>query len=129
MLGLGDWLVTQFRAIVSNTHGAASLLGIAIGVLLTEFLAHMLPPTMPAYYADRLTRLCCFGTSMIVTFAMDVSLTGLFLAILAGLAGPTVHGVALRYIAARWPSLTPKSLIDNPGDAVRPTIRPPENLP
>lgn len=124
-----DWIAIQLRSIIGNTHGAACLLGIAIGVFLTECLAHVLPPTMPAYYADRLTRLCCFGTSMIVTFAMDVTLTGLFLAVLAGLAGPTVHGVTLRYIAARWPSLTPKSLVDNPGDAVRPTLRSPENLP
>lgn len=128
-MGPFDWLAVQFRSLLATTHGFASIIGILIGVACTEAISHFLPPTMPAYYADRLTRLLAGGLSCIATFALDVSMAGFFLAILTGLASPTVHGMALRYINSRWPSLTPKALIDNPGDAVRPTLRAPENLP
>lgn len=110
------WFWGLFKHVMESVHGAATVLGIVVGVFLTEFFAHILPPDMNAYSADRLTRLVCLGVSMTTTFALDATLVGFFLALLAGLAGPTVHGFVLRYIASRWPNLVPKALIESPTD-------------
>lgn len=114
------WLWEALKALLTSAHGFAAFIGIAIGVALAEFLAHMLPPGMDSYYADRITRLVCLGVSLCSTFALDATLPGFFLAMLAGLAGPTVHGFTLRYINARWPNYTPKALIPGPCDTVAP---------
>lgn len=114
------WITEALRALLTGVHGFAVFVGIAIGIALAEFLAHMLPPGMDSYYADRITRLVCLGVSLCSTFALDVSLAGFFLALLAGLAGPTAHGFILRYVNARWPNLTPKALIPGPCDTVAP---------
>lgn len=114
------WLWEALLGLVASVHGSAAVIGILIGVALAEFLAHMLPPGMDSYAADRITRLVCLGVSMCSTFALDATLVGFFLAMLAGLAGPTVHGVMLRYIAFRWPNLTPRALIPGPCDTVAP---------
>lgn len=116
LTAFAKWLWEALTGLLQTQHGAAVLLGISIGVLLAETLAHCLPPAMDSYYADRLTRLTCFGVSLTSTFSLDASLHGFFLAVLAGLAGPTLHGVMLRYIAARWPSRTPQALIPGPCD-------------
>lgn len=120
------WVVAALTAV----HAFAWLLGIAIGVALAEFLAHMLPPNMDSYYADRLTRLVCLGVSGCVTFALDTTLTGFFLAGLSGLASPTVHGFLLRYVAFRWPRLTPRALMPGPCDTAAPRpLLPPKSEP
>lgn len=110
MLGIGDWLLTQFRAIIATTHGVSSVIGILIGIFLSEFIAHMLPPRMDSYAADRLTRLVCFGASSCATFALDVSLLGFFLAMLTGLAGPTLHQVGSRWLYSKFPQTKPEAL-------------------
>ncbi|HKS97636.1 MAG TPA: hypothetical protein VJV74_16085 [Terriglobia bacterium] len=114
------WCWEAIRALLTSAHGFAAFIGIAIGVALAEFLAHMLPPGMDSYYADRITRLVCLGVSLCSTFALDATLPGFFLALLAGLGGPTAHGFILRYINARWPNLTPKALIPSPGNTTAP---------
>jgi hypothetical protein len=112
------WVMDAMKGV----HAFATLIGILLGVALAEFMAHMLPPEMNAYTADRLTRLICLGVSLTTTFALDSTLPGFFLALLAGLAGPTVHGFTLRYVNHHWPNFTPKALIDAPGDPIR--VRP-----
>lgn len=114
------WFWEALLSLIASVHGSAAVVGIAIGVALSEFLAHMLPPGMDSYYADRITRLVCLGVSLCTTFALDATLLGFFLALLAGLAGPTVHGFMLRYVNARWPNLTPRALIPGPCDTVAP---------
>jgi hypothetical protein len=114
------WAWEQLLALFALAHTFSAALGIAIGVALSEFLAHMLPPNMDSYYADRITRLVCLGVSMCATFALDPTTIGFFLAMLAGLAGPTVHGFTLRYVNAHWPNFTPKALIQGPCDTVAP---------
>lgn len=121
-LSILDWIWLKLVELFSSTHGFAALLGVLIGVFLTEALAHMLPPGMNAYAADRITRLVCFGASLCATLALDPTVRGAVLALLAGLAGPTLHGLFLRYVNARWPNLTPRALIDAPGDAPRPLL-------
>lgn len=116
------WLWEALLGLVSSVHGSAAFIGILIGVALAEFLAHMLPPGMDSYAADRITRLVCLGVSMCSTFALDVTPVGFFLALLAGLAGPTLHGFTLRFVFARWPNFTPKALIESPCDPPRPLI-------
>lgn len=111
MLSIGDWLVIQLRALAANVHGFASLVGIAIGIALAETITHFLPPKMDAYAADRIARLLCFGVSAIATFAMDTSVAGFCLALLTGLAGPSLHQFGTRWLYARFPSLQPKALI------------------
>jgi hypothetical protein len=125
------WAWEQILALFALAHTFSAALGIAIGVALSEFLAHMLPPNMDSYYADRITRLVCLGVSMCATFALDPTTIGFFLAMLAGLAGPTVHGVLIRFVAFRWPNLIAKALIPGPFDtcAPRPIIPiPPEKM-
>lgn len=122
MKELAEWL----WSILQGTHASAAAIGVLIGVALSEALAHVLPPGMNAYAADRITRLVCFGVSLTSTFALDATLQGFFLALLAGLAGPTLHGLILRYVNARWPNLTPKALIDAPGDEPRPILPKPK---
>lgn len=122
MTSILDWIWLKLEAVVSSVSAFAVLMGICIGVALAEALAHCLPPTMAAYAADRITRLVCFGASLCATLALDPSVRGAVLAVLAGLAGPTLHGFVLRYINNRWPNWTPKALIDAPGDCPRPLV-------
>lgn len=111
MMGIADWIVVQIRALLASTHGFACIVGIAIGVALAETITHFLPPAMSAYAADRVGRLICFGVSAIATFAMDTSVAGFCLALLTGLAGPSLHQFGTRWLYARFPSLQPKALI------------------
>lgn len=124
MLAFLDWAYLKLEAIFAGVHAFAALMGVLVGVALTEAMAHALPPSMPAYNADRLTRLVCFGVSSITTLALDTTVRGAVLALLAGLAGPTLHGFLLRYVNARWPALTPPALVDCPGAPIRPVIPP-----
>ena len=120
LAAIARFIWEALTGLLKTTHGGAAALGIALGVFLAEFLAHMLPPGMDSYYADRITRLVCLGVSLCVTFALDTTLAGLFLAIMAGLAGPTAHGFLIRYVNARWPNLTARALIPGPCDTVAP---------
>ena len=110
------WCWEAILGVLHTAGGAAVVLGLLIGIALAEALAQLLPPAMDAYTAVRITRLSCFGASLTTTFTLDATLTGFYLAVLAGLAGPTVHGAALRIVAARWPAFAPKALIPGPGD-------------
>jgi hypothetical protein len=115
-----EWVWKSILILVASAHALSCLLGIAIGIMLAEFLAHMLPAKMDSYYADRVTRLVCLGVSLLTTFALDTTTIGLFLAVLSGLAGPTMHGFLLRWVAFRWPKYTPKALVQGPLDTVSP---------
>lgn len=105
-----DWIAVQVRALAATAHGMSSIVGLLIGIFLAETIAHMLPQQMNPYEADRLTRLSCFGVSSCVTFALDVSLLGFCLAILTGLAGPTLHQFGSRWLYAKFPDTQPKAM-------------------
>jgi len=104
-----DFLAVQIRTILANAHGAASVLALIAGIFLAETLAHMLPRTMDAYAADRITRLTCFGVSSCMTFWLDATAVGFCLAITTGLAGPTLHQMGTRWFYTRYPDLIPKA--------------------
>lgn len=105
-----DWIAIQIRAILANAHGFPSVIAIAAGILLSETLAHMLPRSMDAYAADRVTRLTCFGVSSCMTFWLDATAIGFCLAIVTGLAGPTLHQMGARWFYSRYPDLIPKAM-------------------
>jgi hypothetical protein len=120
LLAILKWAWAALLDVLSGLHAGACVLGIVVGVALAEFLAHMLPPGMDSYYADRITRLVCLGVSLCTTFALDPSMIGFFLALLSGLAGPTVHGFMIRWVAFRYPNLVARALIPGPCDTPAP---------
>jgi hypothetical protein len=105
-----DFLAVQIRTILANTHGAASLMGLAAGVFLSAALPYLLPQKMDPYLAERTSRLSCFGLSACINFSQDPSAVGFCLAIITGLAGPTIWQFVTRWLYARYPSIEPKAL-------------------
>lgn len=105
-----DWLAIQVRTILQNAHGYPFVIALAAGIFLAEALAHILPPGMDSYAADRLTRLTCFGVSACMSFWLDATAIGFCIAITTGLAGPTVHQLATRWLYSKFPQTKPEAL-------------------
>lgn len=88
----------------------AIMVGLLVGLAATEAIAHMLPPKMPAWEADRMTRLLVFGIAMCCSFALQPTVLGLVMALFVGLAAPTVHQFGTRWLYSKFPNLQPKAL-------------------
>lgn len=86
------------------------MVGMLVGLAATEAIAHMLPPSMPAWEADRMIRLLVLGIAMCSSFALQPTVLGLVLALFSGLAAPTVYQFGTRWLYDKWPSLRPKAL-------------------
>jgi hypothetical protein len=105
-----QWAWAQVLLIMQDAQMRAIVAGMCVGMAATEAVAHMLPPAMEAWRADRLVRLVVLGVAMCSSFALMPTLHGFVWAFFAGLAAPTVYSFATRCVYARWPALEPKAL-------------------
>lgn len=105
-----QWVWAQILLLMLDPQIRAVVAGLAVGGAATEAIAHMLPPDMSAWRADRLVRLIVFGWACCCSFALMQTLHGLVWAMFAGLAAPTLYSLSTRCLYARWPALEPKAL-------------------
>lgn len=105
-----EWAWTQFLLIWQDPQVRGVAAGLLIGIFAAESIAHMLPPSMEAAKADRLTRLLVFGLATVMAFLLVPSRHGLVWAVMTGVASPTLHQLGTRFIYSRWPWAEPKAL-------------------
>lgn len=110
---MNAWLDSIAGALAAAYHHpefGPLLLGMLVGIALTEVVVRCLPHGMSTWDAERITRLVVFGVATCVTFSQLPTLRGFVLALLAGLSSPTLHTFASRWTYAKWPTLKPPAL-------------------
>jgi hypothetical protein len=100
------------RLAIAMQHPAfhAVVLALLIGLAATELLAHLLPESMPAQYAERLLRIVVLVGVMVIGYRLQPSVLGAGWSFFAGAAAPSIHQHLQAYAYARWPALQPKAL-------------------
>lgn len=111
MTDIAKWMWEQILLLFAHVEITAGAAGMVLGVAATDFVARMLPPSMDADYAYRLTRLIVFGAVTIAAFALDPTPIGLVIAVTAGCASPAIQALMMRAVYARWPAMKPQSLV------------------
>lgn len=110
MLAIADWITIKLQAALAHEGAFAAIVALTLGVFVSESIIRIIPADYSTFRAQRLLRLIAGGTALCAGFALQPSARGFLIAMVCGLAGPTVHDLAFGWLYARWPSLKPPVL-------------------
>lgn len=116
MFDILKWAWDELAKLFVHAEVSAGAWAMLLGVAMTDFVARILPPTMDATYAYRVVRLAVFGVCTCAAFALNPTVLGLIVALIAGTAAPAIQVLLMRAIYARWPAMKPAALVCTPED-------------
>ena len=110
MLSIADWIFVKLSAALQHDVTFAAIVALVLGVFVSESVVRVIPADYSTFRAQRLLRLIAGGTALCAGFALQPTAQGFLIAMVCGLAGPTMHDLAFGWLYARWPSLKPPVL-------------------
>ena len=110
MLAIADWIAVKLQAALGHEAAFAAIVALVLGVFVSESIVRMIRADYSTYRAQRLLRLIAGGTELCAGFALEPDVRGFIVAMICGLAGPTMHDLLFGWLYSRWPALKPKVL-------------------
>jgi hypothetical protein len=118
---LFDWFYAKLVVAFGYPWFTAGTIGLVLSMGAVEFTARMLPASMAATIATRLSWASACAIGFLVSFLLNPTDLGFGIALTVAVAAPSVQLLGMRLLYAKYPQLQPQSMAENhsanrPGD-------------